>query len=137
MAESILDVAKRADLFFMEKSPIHEAMRRLAKIFAEMEISFAVTGAIAANAHGHKRTTADVGVLIRLEDLRRFKDKHIGLGWVDKFEGSKNFRLAVNDVNIDALMVGAFPGDGKPNQLRSPRQKQSQKCATAFPTSPL
>jgi hypothetical protein len=25
MADSILDVAKRADLFFMEKSPIHQA----------------------------------------------------------------------------------------------------------------
>ena len=120
MAESILDVAKRADLFFMEKSPIHEAMRRLAKTFAEMEIPFAVAGAMAANAHGHKRTTADVDILIRLEDLRRFKDKHIGLGWVDKFEGSKNFRDTINDVNIDALMVGAFPGDGKPKPVAFP-----------------
>ena len=98
MAESILDVAKRADLFFMEKSPIHDATARLANTFSEMEIPFAVAGAMAANAHGHKRTTADVDILIRLEDLRRFKEKHLGLGWVDKFAGSKNFRDTVNDV---------------------------------------
>ncbi len=30
MSKSILDVAKRADAFFMKRSPIHEAMRRLA-----------------------------------------------------------------------------------------------------------
>ena len=75
---------------------------------------------MAANAHGHKRTTVDVDILIRREDLQRFKDKHIGLGWVDKFEGSKNFRDAINDVDIAALVVGEFPGDGKPKPIRSP-----------------
>ncbi len=120
MAESILAAAKRADAFFMEKSPIHEAMRRLAKTFAEMEIPFAVAGAMAANAHGHKRTTGDVDILIRREDLQRFKERYIGLGWVDKFEGSKNFRDTVSNVNIDALMVGEFPGDGRPKPVAFP-----------------
>ena len=69
MRESILDVAKRADLFFMEKSPIHAAMRKLAKAFAEMEIKFAVAGAMAANAHGHKRTTADVDIPVSYTHL--------------------------------------------------------------------
>lgn len=96
----------------MEKSPIHETMRRLASALGEMQIPFAIAGAMAANAHGHKRTTADVDILIRREDLDRFKAKHIGLGWVDKFEGSKNFRDAVTGVNVDALLVGGYPGDG-------------------------
>ena len=56
MAEPILDVAKRADLFFMAKSPIHAAMRRLAMTFAEMKIPFAVAGAMAANANGPRLT---------------------------------------------------------------------------------
>lgn len=133
MADSILNVAKRADLFFMEKSPIHEAMRRLASTFAEMKIPFAVAGAMAANAHGHKRTTADVGILIRPEDLKRFKHKHIGLGWVDKFEGSKNFRDAVHDVNIDTLMVGAFPGDGKPKPVAFPEPESVSEVLDGIP----
>ncbi len=120
MAESILEAAKRADAFFMEKSPIHEAMRRLAKTFAEMNIPFAVAGAMAANAHGHKRTTDDVDILIRREDLQRFKERYIGRGWVDKFNGSKNFRDTVSNVNIDALMVGEFPGDGRPKPVAFP-----------------
>ena len=104
----------------MKRSPIHEAMRRLAKTLAEMEIPFAIAGAMAANAHGHQRTTADIGILIRREDLLRFKKQHIGLGWVDKFEGSKNFRDAFTNVNIDALMVGEFPGDGLPKPVAFP-----------------
>ncbi|MDA1050061.1 MAG: hypothetical protein O3C40_06225 [Planctomycetota bacterium] len=120
MSESILEVARRADLFFMEKSPIHDAMRRLTKTLSEMGIPFAIAGAMAANAHGHKRTTDDVDILIRREDLQRFKAAHIGLGWVDKFEGSKNFRDTINNVNIDALIAGEFPGDGRPKPVAFP-----------------
>ena len=97
-----------------------------------MEIPFAIAGAMAANAHGHRRTTADVDILIRREDLQRFKARHIGRGWVDKFEGSKNFRDTINNVSIDALMVGEFPGDGLPKPVAFP---EPESVATkAFPT---
>ena len=120
MPESILEVAKRADKFFMETSPIHETMRRLSRILDEMQIPFAIAGAMAANAHGHKRTTADVDILIRKEDLLRFKSKHSGLGWLDKFEGSKNFKDTITTVNVDALIVGDYPGDGLPKPVSFP-----------------
>jgi len=120
MPESILEVAKRADKFFMEASPIHETMRRLSRILDEMKIPFAIAGAMAANAHGHKRTTSDVDILIRREDLVRFKSKHIGLGWMDKFEGSKNFKDTITSVNVDTLIVGDYPGDGLPKPVAFP-----------------
>lgn len=72
-----------------------------------MQIPFAIAGAMAANAHGHQRTTSHVDILIRREDLRRFKDRHLGRGWGDKFEGPKNFRDTVSNVNIDVLIAGA------------------------------
>jgi hypothetical protein len=112
MSVSLLEIAARVDQFFMGTSAVHDAMRRLTKTLQEMQIPFAIAGAMAANAHGHKRTTSDVGILIRREDLRRFKERYLGLGWVDNFEGSKNFRDAVSNVDIDALIVGEYPGDG-------------------------
>ena len=105
----------------------------MASTFAEMEISFAVAGAMAANAHGHRRTTADVDILIRQEDLGRFKEEHIGLGWVDKFEGSKNFRDTVNDVNVDTLIVGAFPGDGKEKPVSFPEPEKVSEVRDGIP----
>ena len=133
MPESILEVAKRADQFFMGASPIHAAMKRLAKTLGEMQIPFAIAGAMAANAHGHQRTTADVDILIRREDLARFKQRHLGLGWVNKFEGSKNFRDTINDVDIDILMVGAYPGDGKPKPVAFPEPEAVSEFRDGIP----
>ncbi len=120
MKDSLLDVAKRTDAFFMERSPIHEAMRRLSSTLKEMNLSFAIAGAMAANMHGHRRTTADVDILIGRDALQRFKTEWIGRGWVDKFEGSKGFRDTLNDVDIDVLIVGEFPGDGLPKPVAFP-----------------
>ncbi len=134
MTESILQVAKRADQFFMETSPIHETMRRLSKALSEMGISFAIAGAMAANAHGHKRTTSDVDILIRRDDLHRFKARWIGLGWLDKFIGSKNFRDSVTNVNVDALIVGEFPGDGLAKPVSFPEPESvSESHAEGIP----
>lgn len=109
-------------------------MRRLSKTLNEMNIAFAIAGAMAANAHGHKRTTADVDILIRREDLKRFKERWIGLGWLDKFEGSKNFRDAVTNVNVDALIVGEFPGDGLPKPVSFPEPESvSEPHAEGIP----
>ena len=120
MQHTLLDIAKRTDAFFMEVSPIHETMRRLNATFAEMNIPFAIAGAMAANAHGHKRTTADVDILLRREDLERFKQQWLGRGWVETFEGSRGFRDATNNVKIDVLIVGEYPGDGLPKPVAFP-----------------
>jgi hypothetical protein len=120
MPISMLEIAKRVDEFFMGVSPVHQAMERLTKTFSEMQIPFAIAGAMAANAHGYHRTTADVAILITRENLARFKQEYLGRGWVEKFEGSKNFRDAVAGVNIDALLVGEYPGDGKPKPISFP-----------------
>jgi hypothetical protein len=127
MTDNIFDVARRADLFFMEKSPIHETMHRLRDALNGMNIPFAIAGAMAANAHGHRRTTAYVDILIRQEDLQRFKDRWIGLGWVNVFEGSKNFRDAVTDVKIDCLLVGQYPGDGLPKPVSFPQPEEASR----------
>jgi hypothetical protein len=118
--DTMLEIAKRVDEFMMERSPVHDTMRRLARTFADLEIPFAIAGAMAANAHGHRRTTADVDILVRREDLVRFKDRWIGRGWADLFAGSKGFRDTSNGVKVDVLIVGDYPGDGRPKPVSFP-----------------
>ena len=118
--DRMLEIAKRVDAFMMERSPVHDTMRRLARALGDLEIPFAIAGAMAANAHGHRRTTADVDVLMRREDLTRFKDRWIGRGWLDLFEGSKGFKDTLNGVKVDVLIVGDYPGDGKPKPVSFP-----------------
>jgi hypothetical protein len=98
-------------------------MQQLWIALAELGIPFAIAGAMAVNSHGHKRTTADVNILICRDDLQRFKERFDGRGWVDKFEGSRNFRDATDNVNIDTLDVGDFLGDGQPKPVAFPPPK--------------
>ena len=116
----MLEIAKRVDAFMMERSPVHDTMRRLAKTLGELDIPFVIAGAMAANAHGHRRTTADVDVLLRREDLARFKAYGIGRGWLNLFEGSKGFKDTENGVKVDVLIVGDYPGDGKAKPVSFP-----------------
>ena len=113
MKNSLSTVLQRAGSFFMRQSPIHDAARRVAQTLAEMEIPFAVAGALAANAHGHVRTTEDVTILLQPQGLHDFKEAWLGRGWIEKFAGSKRFRDTENNVNIDVLLTGDFPGDGR------------------------
>jgi hypothetical protein len=125
--DTMLEIAKRVDAFMMERSPVHDTMRRLAKALEELDIAFAIAGAMAANAHGHRRTTADVDVLLRREDLKRFKDQWIGRGWLDLFDGSKGFKDTLNGVKVDVLLVGDYPGDGKPKPISFPTPESARE----------
>jgi hypothetical protein len=120
MKTSLSSVLERVGSFFMKRSPIHSAARRISEALSEMEIPFAIAGALAANAHGHVRTTDDVDILVRPEGLREFKQKWLGRGWVEKFAGSKGIRDTVHNVNIDVLLTGEYPGDGQPKPVAFP-----------------
>lgn len=120
MKSSLNTVLQRAGLFFMKQSPIHSAARRIANTLAEMNIPFAIVGALAANAYGHVRTTEDVDVLLTPDGLMEFKKRWLGLGWVEKFPGSRGIRDTVDNVNIDVLLAGDYPGDGLPKPVVFP-----------------
>ena len=104
----------------MRRSPIHAAAERIGKALAELEIPFAVAGALAANAHGHVRTTEDVDILLTREGLEKFKAHWLGRGWVEKFPGSRGMTDTVAGVDIDVLITGEYPGDGKPKPVAFP-----------------
>jgi hypothetical protein len=108
------------DEFFMGTSGVHETVDRLAKLLSQMNLPFVVSGALAVNHYGHLRATTYVDLLMRKEDLKTFKDKYIGLGWLNKFEGSKGFRDTVTNTPVDVLITGDYPGDGKPKPISFP-----------------
>src|SRR5262249_7327122 len=72
------------------------------------------------NAHGYRRVTTDVDVLLTRDGLARFKERYLGRGYVEKFPGSKGLRDVANGVAIDVLLTGDYPGDGKPKPVVFP-----------------
>ncbi|MBI4878833.1 MAG: hypothetical protein HY812_04115 [Planctomycetes bacterium] len=127
MRSTFAEVVRRAGEFFMGKSPIQVASARITGALARKKIPFAVAGALAANAHGHVRTTEDVALLLTADGLARFKKEWLGRGWVEQFEGSRGLRDTTHGVRIDVRIAGEFPGDGKPKPVRFPDPASSSE----------
>lgn len=104
----------------MGKSDVQRAAAKVARLLEEDEIPYAVIGAMALNEHGYRRVTVDVDLLLTAEGLENFKKKHLGLGYVQKFPGSKGLRDTENGVTIDIVLAGEYPGDGLPKPVVFP-----------------
>ena len=111
---------EHATKFFMGQSNVHRALMRLIEVLEGDGIAYAIVGALALNEYGYRRTTEDVDVLLTREGLAEFKAKHLGRGYVEKFEGSKGMRDTIHGIGIDVLLSGEYPGDGKPKPVRFP-----------------
>jgi hypothetical protein len=112
--------AEYAERFFMGKAEVHHAMRMLVTRLDELEIPYAIVGAMALNEYGYRRVTVDIDVLLTREGLQRFKEHWLGRGYVEKFPGSRGMRDTDLGVTIDVLVTGDYPGDGQPKPVQFP-----------------
>ena len=108
------------DRFFMGESEAQRALYKLTDIFEAEGIPYAIIGALALNEYGHRRATVDVDVVLRDEDLQRFKDKHLGHGYAERVVGTGKLLDTELDVRVDVLSTGRFPGDGRPKPIAFP-----------------
>jgi len=105
----------------MERSAVHETMRRLARRFDEEGVPYAVIGGMALFAHGYARLTLDVDILLTPEGLRVFQERLVGRGYVPAFPGAnKSFLDAETQTRIEIITAGEFPGDGLPKPVAFP-----------------
>ena len=111
---------EEAEAYFMGEGGVHKAAAAIAKRLTEAGIDYAMAGAIALGEYGFKRLTVDVDVLIRREGLDRFKAEWLGRGYLDVRPGGKAVLDTINNVKIDFLLTGDFPGDGKPKPVAFP-----------------
>jgi hypothetical protein len=106
--------------FFMKNDPVHQSLREITRRLESLGIPYAVAGGMALVAHGYDRTTVDIDVLVTADGLKAARESLTGLGYVPPFAGSKNLRDAQTGVQIEFLVSGQFPGDGKPKPVSFP-----------------
>ena len=104
----------------MGKSDVHQALERLIAELGAAGIPYAIVGALALNEYGYRRVTEDVVVLLTREGLDALKRRVLGRGYLEKFPGSKGLRDTINAVDVDVLVAGDYPGDGRPKPIRFP-----------------
>ena len=123
---------KEIDLFFEGRGREHQTLRRLVQRLEKADISYAVMGAMAVNAHGADRTTKDVDVLVTQEGLDRFRQRYVGKSYDPVAGRPRRFVEKRSQISVDFLVTGRFPGSGKPGPIAFPQPEEvSQKIKNA------
>ena len=117
---SVWDRIKSVDMFFQKNDPIHKTMRRIIKQLVKARIPYAIMGGMAVNAHGHKRTTDDLDVLLTREGLAEFRKRFVPKHYDANPQLPRRFTDRKNEVTIDFLLTGLYPGSGRPGPISFP-----------------
>ena len=108
------------DRHFQGEDSVFKTLRKIAGKLDSIGVPYAVAGGMALQAHGFRRLTVDVDILVTREGLSVLHAKLDGLGYVPPFSGSKNLRDAEFGVRVEFLIAGQFPGDGNPKPVAFP-----------------
>lgn len=68
---------KEVALFFQGKDEVHKTLRSLIKRLERAGIDYAVLGGLAVKAHGYRRTTDDVDILLTPDGLAEFRKRFV------------------------------------------------------------
>jgi len=120
LARDVRWAMSEGSLFFEGKGRVQRSLVRIARQLHELQIPYAVAGGMALFAHGHRRFTEDIDILISRDSLERVHEALDGRGWVRPFSKSRNLRDADTGVRIKFLIAGDYPGDGKPKPVQFP-----------------
>src|SRR5262249_52160806 len=104
----------------MGEAKVQQAVANLASTLDSLQVPYAIIGALALNELGYRRVTVDVDVLLAPDGLDAFKRASLGRGYVEKFPGSRGVRDTENGIDIDIVLSGAYPGDGRPKPVVFP-----------------
>ncbi len=124
--------------FFMGKGIVNNVLQRLALALEKLGIDYNIIGAIALNQHGYKRFTEDIDLLLTKEGLEKFHAELIHVGCRPKFEGArKQFRTTTENVTVEVITTGEYPGDGLPKAVSFPDPKESYEVIDGLKTISL
>ncbi len=112
--------------FFMGEGVLNQTIQRVKRDLERAGIDYNVIGALALNQHGYRRFTEDIDLLMTKEDLGQFRDLLVGLGYRPAFEGAtRNFRTTQENVSVEIITTGEYPGDGLPKPVQFPDPKEA------------
>lgn len=121
----------------MGGSEVHKALVKLTGILNAERIPYAVIGALALGEYGHRRATVGVDIILRDDDLTRFKEKHLGRGYAERVPATGKLLDTEHQVNVDVFSAGRFPGDGQPKPIAFPDPATAAVRGTQFALLPL
>src|SRR4026209_807869 len=118
---SISEIYAEGLRYFMGEGTLNKTLTRLSKDLEERGMDYMVTGAVALLAHGYPRFTEDIDLVMTAEGLQKFHEELVGLDYSPAFPGArKRLRSTTDNVSIEVMTTGEYPGDGKPKPVSMP-----------------
>lgn len=112
--------------FFMGEGVLNQTIQRVKRDLERAGIDYNVIGALALNQYGYRRFTEDIDLLLTKEGLEQFHALLVGLGYRPAFEGAtRKFRTSQENVSVEIVTTGEYPGDGLPKPVRFPDPKEA------------
>lgn len=111
---------KEIDMFFEKRDEVHKSLRRVVKRLERAQIPYAVMGGMAVNVHRYRRTTGDVDLLLTPEGFAEFQRRFVPRNYERVPGRPRRFVDRVNEVHVDILVTGRFPGSGRPGPIAFP-----------------
>jgi hypothetical protein len=97
----------------MHDSDIQHALEDLRKRLGELNVPFALIGALAMRQRGFVRFTEDIDIVTTREGLDKIHEHLVGRGILPRATGlRKKLRDTVHKVNIDVIQEGEHAGSG-------------------------
>lgn len=133
------DRLREIGMFFEKSDDVHRTMGRLCERLEQAGIAYAVMGAMAVNAHGHRRTTDDVDLLLSARGVAAFRLRVLGEEFEPVAGRPRKFRDRQTGVTFDILVAGLFPGSGAPGPIAFPdpalvRERIEDRYVVNLPT---
>src|SRR5205809_6795484 len=109
--ESLLDAdlefaLREGSMHFEENNAVHKTLRNVTRRLNDLGIPYAVVGGMAMFAHGFRRFTEDVDLLVTPEGMKRVREELEGLGYVQPAGTSTKLRDTDTKVKIEFLITG-------------------------------
>lgn len=118
---SIAEIYDEGLRYFMGEGKLNKALSRLAADLSYHDIDYVIIGAVALLAHGYPRFTEDIDLVMTADGLEKFHSELVGLGYAPAFPGArKRLRSTIDNVTIEVMVSGEYPGDGKQKPVCMP-----------------
>jgi len=120
-------------MFKRGKDPAHVSLRRLIARLEKAALPYAVMGGLAVYVHGYRRFTDDVDVLLTREGFEEFRRRYVPKNYDSVPGRSRRFVDKQNQVTIDILVAGNYPGFGKPGPITFPNPSDVRQVFDSVP----
>jgi hypothetical protein len=111
---------KEISMFFQGRDEVHKTLRRVIKRLDKAGIPYVVVGGLAVKAHGYRRTTDDVDLLLTPQGLEEFRTRFVPKNYEQAGQRKRRFVDKVNHITLGILVTGGFPGNGAPGPVSFP-----------------